>query len=448
MIENSKDLDGFISAIGGDSMFMHIIPLDIKNHPERNKISVLFIKHKSKTYWVSFNHPDSIVDEITKSKFINFLQNSKNIKWVVDKKLFLQLFPCSNLQDINLCKYLHDNSMIDVGEYSTSAHEFVYNRGQNFSDLNGSVPLLKHLEVFEELYDDVKSTIKKSILDSAYEASNNIIIPTLSMLERNGMYVDPIIFNAKYGRTPKHGNFVYTKYNLRTSTGRPSNSFDGINYAAINTTDGTRNAFKSRYGSDGSMILIDYTAFFPNIICYLTKYFLPEGTDIYTYLAKLYFKIEMPTLEQIKEAKKITFRQLFGGIEEKYSHIKYFKNLSGYINEQWEFFKKNNYVETPLFKRKITTFHIQDPNPEKIFNYILQSVEGEIAISKMKDVFIYLRDKKTMPVLYTYDSILIDFYKPDGYDVIDEIYKIMSFDNMFPMKIYEGNSYGELQLKY
>jgi hypothetical protein len=44
--------------------------------------------------------------------------------------------------------------------------------------------------------------------------------------------------------------------------------------------------------------------------------------------------------------------------------------------------------------------------------------------------------------------VLYDFYKPDGYELLDEIYKIMSFDNIFPMKIYEGNSYGELMLKY
>lgn len=449
MVENSRDLEDFISSIGdNDDLFLHPILSDIKTHPATNKIILLFIKHKKETYGISFDHPDSICDEDTKSKFITFIQNSNNTKWVIDKKSFLQILPCNNLKDINLSKYLTDNTTINTADYSTSAHDFIYQHSQNFSHINLSVPLLKHLELFEELYDDIKPIIKKTIIDKPYDSVNDIIIPTLSMVERNGVYVDPIIFKEKYDKLPDNDNLVYTKYNLWTSTGRPSNAFDGINYAAIKINDGSRNAFKSRYGDDGSMILIDYTAFFPNIICFLTKYFLPEGTDIYTYLAGLYFQTKEPTPEQIKEAKAITFRQLFGGIEEKYSHIKYFKNLKGYIGEQWEFFQKNKYVETPLFKRKITDKHIIDASPEKVFNYILQASEGEIAISRLKEVLILLMNKKTIPVLYTYDSCLYDFYNPDGYELLDEIYKIMSFNNVFPMKMYDGKSYGELMLKY
>jgi DNA polymerase I-like protein with 3'-5' exonuclease and polymerase domains len=450
MVENSKDLEDFISSIGdNDELFLHPILSDTKIHPAQNKISVIFIKHKKKTYWLSFNHPDSICDDDTKLMFINFIQNSKNIKWVVDKKSFLQILPCNNLKDINLSKYLTNNTTINMEEYSTSAHDFIYRQYQSFPNINLSIPLLKHLELFEELYDDVKSTIKKFVIDDkAYDSVNDIIIPTLSMVERNGVYVDPTIFKDKYDKLPDKDNLVYTRYNLWTSTGRPSNAFDGINYAAIKKEDGSRNAFKSRYGKDGSMVLIDYTSFFPHIICWLTKHFLPVGTDIYAYLAGLYFQVKEPTPEQIKEAKTITFRQLFGGIEEKYSHIKYFKNLKGYMDEQWEFFQKNNYIETPLFKRKISSAHIQEPSSHKIFNYILQATEGEIAISRLKEVLIYLKNKRTIPVLYTYDSVLYDFYKPDGYELLDEIYKIMSFDNIFPMKIYDGNSYGELMLKY
>jgi hypothetical protein len=193
------------------------------------------------------------------------------------------------------------------------------------------------------------------------------------------------------------------------------------------------------------MILIDYTAFFPNIICYLTKYFLPEGTDVYTYLACLFFNTKEPTIEQIKEAKKITFKQLFGGVEEKYSHIRYFKNLRGYINEQWEFFRKNNYIETPLFKRRITSTHIQDPSPEKVFNYLLQASEGEIAISRLKEVMLYLKNKKSKCVLYTYDSILIDFHNGD-IELLDGIVNIFRWNNRFPLKIYKGESYGNMIL--
>ena len=35
----------------------------------------------------------------------------------------------------------------------------------------------------------------------------------------------------------------YTEYNLYTSTGRPSNKFGGVNFAALNKEDGSRNSF-------------------------------------------------------------------------------------------------------------------------------------------------------------------------------------------------------------
>ena len=43
MVENSKDLEDFISSIGdNDDLFLHPILSDIKTHPSANKISLLF----------------------------------------------------------------------------------------------------------------------------------------------------------------------------------------------------------------------------------------------------------------------------------------------------------------------------------------------------------------------------------------------------------------------
>jgi hypothetical protein len=231
-----------------------------------------------------------------------------------------------------------------------------------------------------------------------------------------------------------------------TATGRPSNHYNNVNYAALNHTDGTRSCFCSRYGENGRMVLIDYTTFHPRIISYLTKYDIPIETDIYEYLAKLYFHKKEVDETDVKNAKQLTFRQFFGGVEEEYSHIKYLANLKTFINEQWDFFNKNGYVLTPFFKRKITNKHILDPNPPKVFNYILQAIEGEISIPKVNDVLHYLRDKKTKAVLYTYDAVLYDFHKDDKYETLKEIRRIMSYDGMFPMKTYIGSTYHDLKL--
>ena len=239
---------------------------------------------------------------------------------------------------------------------------------------------------------------------------------------------------------------VYSQYNVYTSTGRPSNRFGGVNYAALNQSDGSRKCFRSRYGRDGRMVLLDYSAFHPRIISHLTKYELPSEIDFNEYMAKLYFRKKVVDETDIKEAKILTFRQVYGGVEERYMHIKYLANLKTYIDEQWEFFQMNGYVLTPFFKRKITAKHITDPNPPKVFNYILQAVEGEVSIPKVKTVLAYLQGKKTKAVLYTYDSVLYDFHKDDGYDTLREVRRIMSFDGRFPMKTYIGETYQDVKL--
>jgi hypothetical protein len=103
---------------------------------------------------------------------------------------------------------------------------------------------------------------------------------------------------------------------------------------------------------------------------------------------------------------------------------------------------------TPIFKRKITNKHIRDGNPEKLFNYILQATEGEIAISAVRWVNDYLTDKKTKAVLYTYDSILFDFYKPEGHQVIENMVELMMANKKFPVKVYMGLSYGSVTQIY
>src|SRR3972149_1850904 len=82
---------------------------------------------------------------------------------------------------------------------------------------------------------------------------------------------------------------VYSQYNFYTSTGRPSNHFDNVNYAALNKENGVRKCFVSRHGKDGTMILIDYSAFHPRIISNIVNFPMGINEDIYKYLGEMYF---------------------------------------------------------------------------------------------------------------------------------------------------------------
>ena len=438
-------LEPFLSECLNDDVILQVVPTTEVSHPVRTHPSIFFIKNRktSKIYNFCVDHPDCISDGLY--MVIKTLNKLKGKKWVLDKKSVTQLLcgQLNNLYDINLCEFLTNNKIIEFCEFYTKSHFLITSNASSDYCINRYIPLLKHKESFMDFCEVAEKVINDYNIDNAYLKLNNEFIDTLAKIEENGIYVDINEFSKHFDSNLISGNLVYSQYNIYTSTGRPSNRFGGINYAALNATDGSRKSFISRYGKDGQMVVIDYSAFHPRIICYLVGYSVPVKTDIYGYLSKLYFQKEDVNEYDIAESKKITFRQLYGGVEDKYSHIKYLSHLKDFINMEWEFFKNNGYVLTPFFERKITDKHITDPNPNKLFNYILQASEGEIAIPLLGQVNEYVKDKKTKVVLYTYDAVLYDFHR-DDMRILRDIMDIMSDGGKFPIKCYCGESYQDV----
>lgn len=449
MLETPSDLNQFHLENRSGDLILHVVPIDSDTHPANTSPSILFIRNActGKSYYYAIDHPDSL-PKFPISTLISYLSLAPNVKWSLDRKTMTQLLYIKGVYDANLCGFLEKNDIIDPFEFETAAHNLVKRNSHSHTKVNKAIPLLKHMEAFDDMCEDVIKMIKKFSVDSSFLHVNNKIISTLRNLEFNGIYVDGELFDKHFQTSPNKYGMVFSQYNVYTSTGRPSNRFGGINYAALNHSDGSRKCFVSRHRNDGKMVMVDYTAFHPRIICLLTDYKIPIETDIYEYLAKLYFQKKEVDETDISNAKQLTFRQLYGGVEDKYSHIKYLANLKSFIDSKWEFFQKNGYVETPLFKRKITSYHIQDPSPTKLFNYILQASEGEIAIPRIQLVQDHLLSKKakTKAILYTYDSVLYDFHKDDGLQTLNEIREIMSINGAFPMKTYIGSSYQDIKL--
>ena len=84
---------------------------------------------------------------------------------------------------------------------------------------------------------------------------------------------------------------------------------------------------------------------------------------------------------------------------------------------------------------------IENPNPTKIFNYIIQSYETSTNVKIILNIVEYLKDKQTKLVLYTYDSVLFDYSESDGVELLEEIKKIMKY----PVKIKKGLNYKEME---
>ncbi len=444
MVESLTEYKTFLEEVSNHDIFLYAIPTDHTVHPSVAIPSVVFVKDvlTKKTYYISFKHPDakSGVDRLT---FIGDIKRLDGLKWVVEKKSFFQMFGISNLYDVDLMLHLSGEEILDKQTYDTPAHRFLYRSKSDCKNLNNAIPLLKHQEKFDAMFEHVWGTmILKAKPDEGYLKENEIIIETLAELESHGVYVNPECYKKRFGGMIFPGNKVYSQYNIYTATGRPSNHFDNVNYAALNKDNGERSCFVSRYGSDGKMVLIDYSAFHPRIICQISGFEMPIETDIYKYLGEIYLGREV-TEYDIDEVKNTTLKQINrpGGPEEQYQNIKFFTHLTRFIDEHWKFFRSHGYVLTPLYKRKIDKNHIVDPNPNKLFNYILQATETEIAIQSLKQVQKYLLGRKTKTVLYTYDSILFDFHKEDGSPVLGDLIDIMKKSNRFPIKVYAGESY-------
>ena len=80
------------------------------------------------------------------------------------------------------------------------------------------------------------------------------------------------------------GDKVYTQYNYRTTTTRPSNRFGGVNFAALNKDNGCRKTF---IPENDKLLEIDISAYHPTLASSLIHYTFDDG-DIHKSFAKMY----------------------------------------------------------------------------------------------------------------------------------------------------------------
>ena len=436
----------FLESHNSSDVILECIQSDDKVHPcidELCMVLVYSIKFKT-TYVINLTHPDCnfFIDKDTLTNDFNKL---KGKKWVFDKKKCLHLFPIKNLFDINIIFFISDGKVDDYVEFDTTAHNVIKTKFQKYGELNKAIPMVKHLEKFESMYEAVLIRLKSVKIDESFYSINDTVTENLRILEYNGLKVDVELFNRHFeNKTVKDKNeYVYTQYNIYTATGRPSNRFGNVNYSALNKENECRTSFISRYGDDGMLFMIDYSAYHPHLVAKLINYNLPHNA--YEYLGKLYYGKETLTVDEIRASKNLTFQCMYGNIPSELMEIPYFKKMSDYIAHRWNFFNENGYVETPIYKRRITTNHINDPSPNKLFNYILQASETEFGMESLVRVNEYLNNKQTKAILYTYDSVLFDCNKEDKKDTLIELKRLMS-NNQFPVKCYIGKNYDNMMV--
>jgi len=399
--------------------FIKVIPGNDYSHPciQKTNISLIYLHPVNfhKGYILCIDHNESL--GLPLDKVFSFLRTETDKLFTVDKKETLHYIEWyDKLFDINFISFLQT-----LPEYNKCI-EIYYSKFKYNLNINKIIPISKHYEYCEQIFIAVQDTIKAyRDDDNIYSFNNNELTTAFFRIEQEGISIDKNNYIHYFASVLSESKFsikngkIYSQYNLYTLTGRPSNTFNNINFAALNKVNGERATFKAE---NDVLLEIDYNAYHPRLIEHLLGKDYFQKNNVYEVLAH-----EMHNSPS--EAKELVFQQIYGGVRKEYLHIPFFNDINEFVNHSLP-------KETPLRILNIK-------NKYKHFNYYIQALETKRNVEIILQILEILKNKKTKLILYTYDSFLFDFSN-DEPEVYNNIVKILGF----PVSIKHGKNYHEL----
>ena len=394
-----------------------------------NDLSLIYVKHigDKEGKMLCLNHPDGLhIDDIAAVK-----NDHNNFYLTPDVKKIKHIFPDTRLIDVNYLNWEKTNIPLDFDKIRVNAYDFFNSKFYNIKNLNTVIPLSKHREYCENVSELISSSIS-TVYESQYMSE---AIDAYHTIETEGIKVTDNVCDIFDERVRKHisNGKLYSQYNLWTSTGRPSNSFGNVNFAAL-----TKEQRKAFIPENDYFVEWDFDAYHLRLIADLVNYDKFDEQSVHTYLSAWYGCT-------YEESKQRTFKLLYGGIDrETRFQVPFFDKVYNYINLKWSEFNQNKYVLTDIYKRKLLSENYNDMNKSKLFNYLIQAFETESNIKKILSIQDYLYNKKTKLVLYGYDSFLFDFSKQDGAETLIKIKEILE-ENKHYTHTQAGYNYGEMK---
>ncbi len=414
IVETQEQLNDF-NEKGYKEAYIEVIPYSYKTHPTITNVSLVYIRPftSTKGYIMTVDHSEGLP---LNNKLTGELISKFDKLYVWGKKEFMHF-------------YWQFNEVIDlsllVPEYeklSTPTHKILEQRNKNKQDINRIIPLVKHYESCEENYNNLKK-YKDAQVNKFY---NNTVPLVFKFIEQNGIRVDSQLFEDYFDRNSQ--NRVYTQYNLNTTTTRPSNKFGGINFAALNKENGCRKSF---IPENDKFLEMDISAYHPTLAARLVGYKF-DAEDIHESFAKMY-KVDY------KKAKELTFKQLYGGVFKQYKDLEFFVKIQKYVDELWEKYNSEGYIECPISNYRFEKDKLDNMNPQKLFNYLLQNLETSLNVRILKQIIEKIMNAQTKLVLYTYDAFLFDLDNNEEL-IIEDIKNIFEKYGL-KVKIKHGTSY-------
>jgi hypothetical protein len=423
IIEKSSQL----SQLSFEDCFVRFIPFNNNYHPALTELSLVYVRplDSKKGYVLCLNHNESL--SLSKDEVFNWLDTLNKI-WVLDKKQTLHWYNNSDkLFDVNFLE------PVDIKSLDNACISYYYSKHNALPNVNCLIPISKHYEMCETLFNMVLPIIKQySLANEAFSFQNFRTADIFYHIEKNGIKVDKNCFIEYYNGRLTNPQFnlsrskIYTQYNLNTTTSRPSNTFNSINFAALNKDNSERMCYRPE---NDKFIELDFQGYHPRLIGELVGFKFPKDKNTYDVLG------EVLDVDR-QAAKELTFKQLYGGVWSEYQNKPFFKDVVRYTDDMWDTYQYG--------KRLVTENKIFIPDAEmtksKLFNYIIQSKETSTNVQILELVLSWLEGKKTKLVLYTYDAFLFDYSNEDK-GLIQEIINMVGY----PVNVKQGKTYHGLE---
>ena len=415
IVENNKQLKKFLKNFESKESIILPIEQDSNLHPQKSKLSLLYVNTFDDEYVLPINHNECLNIDLPNLK-------TKNKVYTLDRKKLLHFLDLDNVIDVSMMSYMRTGKVLELDNLSTNAHDFLNMKFYKKKNINTVIPVLKHIEKCRKISTMLQNNIEKysEYVNVSY---NDEILNNLSFIEKNGLMTTE-------GK-------VFSEYNLYTSTGRPSNRFGGINFAALNKKDGSRERFVSRF-ENGVLVEMDFDAYHLRLIADKIGYEFPKGS-VHEHMAEFYGV-------NYEESKALSFQYLYGFIPKDVMDINpYFEKVDEYIRDLWNSYKREEFILSDIYNRQIFKKNLVDMNANKLFNYTIQLMETENNMKVLSELIRKLKGYESKLILYSYDSFLFDFNVDDGLDYLIDVKNILEQNGKYPVKVSSGTNYHEIK---
>lgn len=301
---------------------------------------------------------------------------------------------------------------------------FYLNRIGSDRLLNTIIPIQNHVDAWSRFDFNIKEHRSLMSVDERNMLWDDYAPRLFSLIELEGLSVNEDLFRKYFNGKSEiiKNSTVKTHYNFFTKTGRPSNAFGGVNFAALKKDNGERTAFVSKYGK---FVNIDFQAYHIHLL--INHLGIQMIGDPHTYFAQEYYRNKsnwnLPiSKEEYESGKQKTFKNLYGSLDHDVKYIPFFTDVKNFGRTQvYNRYLRDGVLHSPCGR----AFQYDEELTEnKAFNYYVQMLETEQNIRHLQNIS---QSGIPMPCLYTYDSFVFDVAEDRVDDLVNSLKHVLRY---------------------